>query len=70
MTSKHAKRLATVKRTAEIYSNAITESAIRWLIFNEKNNGFSACIRRLGRKILIDLDAFEHWVDSQGGVKS
>jgi hypothetical protein len=64
---QQAKRLATVKKTAELYPNAITEPAIRWLIFNEKSNGFSTCIRRLGRKILIDLDSFEHWIDSQTG---
>lgn len=60
------KRLATVKRTAELYSKALTEPAIRWLIFNEKKNGFSSCIRRIGRKILIDLDSFENWIDTQG----
>ncbi len=60
------RRFATVKQVAELYSKALTEPAIRWLIFNEKKNGFSSCIRRIGRKILIDLDSFENWIDTQG----
>lgn len=57
------KRLATVKQIPDLY-NGFTESSIRWLIFNEKYNGFSICVRRLGKKVLIDLDAFEKWIDS------
>lgn len=55
------KRFATVKQIPPLYP-AFTESSIRWLIFNEKLNGFSECIRRIGRKVLIDLDVFEQWL--------
>ena len=58
------KRLARVRQIPELYPS-FTESSIRWLIFNEKSNGFSECLRRLGRKILIDLDQFESWIDQQ-----
>lgn len=64
---KSAARLNTVKQIPPLYP-AFTESSIRWLIFNEKTNGFTCCIRRIGRKILIDLDAFESWIE-QGGCK-
>lgn len=57
-----ATRWGTVKQTSRRYP-AFTESSIRYLIFNEKHNGFSRCIRRVGRKVLIDFDAFEKWVD-------
>ncbi|RLT90750.1 MAG: DNA-binding protein [Ketobacter sp. GenoA1] len=43
----------------------ITENSIRWLIFNGAENGFSRCIVRMGRKVLIDLDKFESWMDEQ-----
>lgn len=66
MTINLNKRLSTVKRIPELYPGAFTESSIRWLIFNEKQNGFSRCIRRLGKKVLIDLDSFEAWIDVQG----
>ncbi len=65
------KRLATVNQMAELYPS-FTQSAIRWLIFNEKINGFTKCLRRIGRRVLIDLDDFEHWIDMQqasGGAK-
>ncbi len=60
-----AKRLARVKMIPELYPGLFTESSIRWLIFNEKQNGFSCCIRRIGKKILIDLDLFERYIDAQ-----
>ncbi len=37
-----------------------------WLIFNSAHNGFGRCIRRDGRRILIDEQAFFRWVDAQG----
>ncbi|MET0087662.1 MAG: hypothetical protein ABW082_14255 [Sedimenticola sp.] len=50
------------------------ESTIRWLIFNEKLNGFTYAIVRIGRRIYIDEEKFFEWVDDQSsgpdGVKS
>lgn len=67
------RRLVTVKNLSSNYPGAnITDSSIRWLIFNAKENGFSSCIVRMGRKVLIDLDRFETWLDNQaadGGSK-
>lgn len=64
-----SKRLAPVKKIPAIYPDSFTEASIRWLIFNEHQNGFSRCVRRIGRKVLIDLDQFESWIDEQGGSK-
>jgi hypothetical protein len=65
MTTQSQKRFATVREMPHIYPS-FTEASIRWLIFNEKTNGFSQCLRRIGRrKILIDLDRFEKWIDQQ-----
>ncbi len=58
-------RFLTVKQFPMHYP-AFTESSIRWLIFNEKENGFFRCIRRIGKKILIDTIEFENWVSEQG----
>lgn len=60
------RRFATVKNTVLKYPDIATEAGLRWWIFNEKENGFAHCVRRVGRKVLIDLDAFERWID-QGG---
>lgn len=42
---------------------------LRHLIFFEKTNGFDKVIRRIGRRVLIDEQAFFAWVDQQGGAK-
>lgn len=60
------KRLSTVKNLPGLYPDAgFTDSSIRWNIFNGRENGFNRCVIRVGRKILIDLDRFEEWLDSQ-----
>lgn len=58
----------TVKQLPQHYP-AFTENSIRWLIFHEKNNGFSRCVRRIGRKVLIDATEFEAWIAMQRGAK-
>lgn len=40
---------------------------LRHLIFHEKANGFARCIRRIGRRVLIDEAAFFEWVEAQNG---
>ncbi len=42
---------------------AFTEGGLRHLIFNENINGFHKCIRRIGRRVLIDEAAFFEWVN-------
>lgn len=41
---------------------------LRHLIFNAKQNGFDAVIRRVGRRVLIDEAAFYKWVEQQQSV--
>lgn len=38
---------------------------LRALVFNSQNNGFDRCIRRVGKRILIDEAEYFAWVDSQ-----
>jgi len=44
---------------------AFTQGGIRALIFNAEKNGFHKCLRRCGRKILIDEKAFFEWLETQ-----
>ncbi|OGT07190.1 MAG: hypothetical protein A2X78_03855 [Gammaproteobacteria bacterium GWE2_37_16] len=46
-----------------------TESSLRWIVFHQSTNGFNSCVRRVGRKILINLSAFENWVETNGGAQ-
>ncbi|OOO01406.1 MAG: hypothetical protein USCGTAYLOR_02387 [Chromatiales bacterium USCg_Taylor] len=57
------KRYLTVRQTAQTYP-AMTEGALRWLRFNGSSNGFDSCVLNVGRRILIDADLFERWLDS------
>jgi hypothetical protein len=40
---------------------------LRHLIFYERTNGFEKCVRRVGRRVLIDEAAFFEWVEQQNG---
>ena len=43
---------------------AFTEKALRNIIFYENHNGFHTCVRRVGRKVLINEPDFITWVES------
>jgi len=38
---------------------------LRHLIFNAEKNGFSKCVMRIGRRVLIDEDRFFEWARDQ-----
>ncbi len=44
---------------------AITEGSLRWLIFNAEENGLNQALVRVGRRVLIDVDAFNAWLESR-----
>ncbi len=37
---------------------------LRHLIFHANSNGFDAVVKRVGRRVLIDEDAFFNWVNT------
>lgn len=67
----------TVRQTAEA-EPAFTEAAIRNIVFHAKprksskgeieGNGLDPYIRRIGRKVVIDLTGFKWWI--RAGAKS
>ena len=42
---------------------------LRHLIFHSKTNGFYKVIRKVGRRVLIDENAFFEWINTHGGTK-
>lgn len=59
----------TVRQFSEKHS-FLSQSGLRWLLF--KDDKFrSHCVRRLGRKILLDESAVMQFIEGQkdGGVK-
>ena len=53
----------TVEQLAEKYP-AFTVSSLRWLLFNRETNGLDTAVVQLGRKVLIDEQAFVSWLRS------
>jgi hypothetical protein len=45
-----------------------TVRGLRHLVFGEPN-GFSVCVRRVGRRVLIDEAAFFIWVENQSNME-
>lgn len=51
------------------YHDFPPEGGLRHLIVNAEINGFKKCVKRVGRCVLIDEDAFFEWVRSGEGAK-
>lgn len=60
-----ARNLKTVAQFAA--ETPFSEPQCRWMIFNASHNGLNKAgvIKRIGRRVYIDTDAFDRWVDSQ-----
>ena len=61
--------MSNIYSTLKIFSNkypSFPEASLRYLIFNADSNGLnqSGAIIRIGRKILIDENAFFDWIKS------
>ena len=56
----------TVRQLSDKYP-AFPQGGIRHLIFHEEINGFNAVIVRVGKKVLIDENAFLNWIENQKG---
>lgn len=54
--------LRTIRQLAE-RNPAFTEGALRWHVFQAKQNGLDRAIVRVGRKVLIDEVEFSRWLD-------
>lgn len=55
-------KLLTVRQFANRH-NAFTEAGLRYLIFNASTNGMEKCLRRIGRRVLIDETQFFEWIE-------
>jgi hypothetical protein len=59
------KQFSTIKNFVRKYPDFLSEAGIRHLIFYEHQNGFHVCVKRVGRRILLDEEAVFTWVDAQ-----
>ncbi len=58
------KRWSTPEQLPTLYNGVFNKGGIRFLIHKAAENGFEKCLRRIGKKIIIDLDEFDKWIDS------
>lgn len=47
-----------------------SQAGLRWLVFNEKTNGFNKVVCRAGRRVLIDELEFFKWAKSNNDHNS
>lgn len=55
----------TIRQYAERYPWP-SESGLRWMVFHAKSNGLESALIRVGKRIVLDLAAFNVWVRSHG----
>jgi hypothetical protein len=55
------RKLKTVAQFAD--DTPFTEAQIRWWIFNADTNGLAPAFVRVGRRVYIDTEAFDAWLD-------
>ena len=58
--------LLTVKQFSQQHP-AFTEGSMRWLLFHRQQNGLQQAVMKVGRRVLIDVDAFFGWLPQQNG---
>ena len=64
-TTEPTRKFYSVKAFVRRHSGCLTEGALRALIFHDKDGFATKCVRRLGRKVVIDEAAFFQWLDAQ-----
>ena len=61
--------LRTVAAFASESKGAFTEAQVRWWILNAESNGMAKAgvILRIGKRVYIDPEAFDRWVQQTNG---
>jgi hypothetical protein len=57
-------KLMTLKQTAE-QNPAFTEKSLRWHLHRRSTSGLSKATVKVGRRVYIDSEAFEQWLEDQ-----
>jgi hypothetical protein len=48
----------------------LTEPGMRWMLFNRVQNGLNVAVTKIGKKVLIDEDAYDKWEDQHREVSA
>ena len=62
-----ATHLRTIKQLSEELkpTGGFSAASLRWLVFNAETNGLRQALVRVGRKVYIDRQRFDAWLDAQ-----
>jgi len=63
-----ATQLRTVKQLAAELTKTtggFSEPSLRWLLFNAKKNGLDRALVRVGRRLFVDTERFNEWLEAQ-----
>lgn len=68
--STHKRQIRTIKQAVE-ENPFLCEGGLRHQIFHEDTNGLKevGAILRNGRRVLIDMDRYFHWLDKKNGIE-
>ena len=55
----------TIKQIASEKDSPFSEGSLRWLVFEADKNGFDECICRVNRRVLIDIERFNRYLDQR-----
>lgn len=58
-------RLRTIAQLAAESAGLFSEGSLRWHVFHAAETGLDRAIVRVGRRVYIDLDRFEAWLEEQ-----
>jgi hypothetical protein len=61
-------KLRSVRRVTEA-NPEFSEQSLRWLIFNAQGNGLESALVRVGRRVYIDTEKFNEWLEERRGGK-
>lgn len=62
--SENVKKFISLKHIPKIHP-AFSMGALRHIVFNEKYNGATSFIKRVGSRVLVDLQEFEKWISEK-----
>lgn len=56
--------IRTPEQIVDAHNNWLTYRTMRRLLSKRNENGLSCAVMKIGKRVLIDADKFEEWLDS------
>ena len=63
-----AENLLSISQVAE-RCPALSQSALRWLVYNSKESGFDEALIFVGRRVFIDFERLNEFLEKRRGIR-